>query len=187
MKLMVILGSSRQGRKGEVVAKWVANRVEADERFELDYVDLRELNLPFFDEPLSPFSMAREGRPYTYPEGKAWAERVAAAGAFIMVTPEYNHGYPGVLKNALDWVGPEWGGKAVDFVSYSWTTVGGARAVEQLRQVVLELGLIPGGVGLHIGRQADSFDENGQPKEDYMDPALQRIFEELSKLSRLRN
>jgi NAD(P)H-dependent FMN reductase len=115
MKLMVIFGSSRQGRKGEVVANWVKNHAQQDSRLEVDYVDCRDLNLPFFDEPLSPFSMKRQGVEYTHPEGRAWADRVGKVDGAIIITPEYNHGYPAVLKNALDWVGPEW-------ASFRWPT-----------------------------------------------------------------
>jgi NAD(P)H-dependent FMN reductase len=109
MKLMIILGSSRQARRGEVVAKWVLAIAHADSRFEIDYVDLQQLSLPYFDEPESPFEMYDRGIEYTHPEGKAWAGRVGQAEAYLIVTPEYNHGSPGVLKNALDWVGREWG------------------------------------------------------------------------------
>ncbi|MBX4188888.1 NAD(P)H-dependent oxidoreductase, partial [Candidatus Saccharibacteria bacterium] len=79
MKLMVIWGSSRQGRKGGVVADWVKKHAAADGRLELDFVDLRELNLPFFDEPLSPFALADQKQSYTHPEAQAWAERVSRA------------------------------------------------------------------------------------------------------------
>src|SRR5579862_2646890 len=126
MKLMIILGSSRQGRRGEVVAKWVEGLARTDSRLEVDYVDLKVLNLPFFDEPISPFTIRDTGVSYTHPEGEAWAQRVGKAEGFLIVTPEYNHGYPAVLKNALDWVGREWGNKPVSFVSYGNIT-GGAR------------------------------------------------------------
>src|SRR6266446_4201166 len=141
MRLMIILGSTRQGRRGEVVARWVKAAAEADERFEVDYVDLRELNLPFFDEPMSPFAIRDTGASYIHPKGEAWAQRVGHAQGILIVTPEYNHGYPAVLKNALDWVGREWVDKPVAYVSYGNIT-GGVRSVEQLRQVTNELGLV---------------------------------------------
>lgn len=105
MNLMLFFGSSRQGRRGEVVANWVRDHAEADKRFEIDYVDSRDLELPFYDEAFNPLSR-KPGENYTYPEGKAWAERIAGNEGFILITPEYNHGYPAILKNALDWVGP---------------------------------------------------------------------------------
>jgi NAD(P)H-dependent FMN reductase len=182
MKLMIILGSSRQGRRGEVVAKWALANAQADSRFEVDYVDLRELNLPFFDEPQSPFTMYDRGIGYSHPEGKTWAERVGKAEGFLIVTPEYNHGYPGVLKNALDWVGREWGDKPVAFVSYGNIT-GGARSVEQLRQVVVELGLVQVANAIHFPNiSKGAFDEQGQPAHAGANDNLKKIFDELVRL-----
>jgi NAD(P)H-dependent FMN reductase len=91
--------------------------------------------------------MALKGA-YTNELGKKWAAKVAEADAYIMVTPEYNHGYPAVLKNAIDWVFYEWQGKPVGFVSYG--TVSGSRAVEQLRQVVIELSMHPIRNAIHV-------------------------------------
>jgi len=182
MRLMIILGSSRQGRRGGVVADWVNARAQADGRFEIDFVDLRELNLPYFDEPLSPFSIYDTGQDYTHPEGKAWAERVGRAAGFIIVTPEYNHGYPGVLKNALDWVGREWGDKPVGFISYGNIT-GGARSVEQLRQVVVELGLFQVANGIYFpGISRGAFNEKGQPAHEGANENLKKMFDELLRL-----
>lgn len=187
MRLMIILGSSRQGRRGGVVANWVKAGAEKDNRFEIDFVDLRELNLPFFDEPMSPFSMARAGQDYTNPTGKAWAQRVGQTEGVIIVTPEYNHGYPGVLKNALDWVGPEWVNKPVGFVSYG-NIAGGARAVEQLRQVVVELGLIQIANAIHFpGIAKGAFGEDGQPTYEGSDENLKKMFDEIIRLAGQRD
>ena len=185
MKLMIILGSSRQGRRGETVAKWAQAAAEKDGRFEVEYVDLRELNLPYFDEPMSPFSMYDEGKDYTHPEGKAWAKRIGESDGFIIVTPEYNHGYPGVLKNALDWVGREWGDKPVGFISYGNIT-GGARAVEQLRQVVVELGLVQVANAIYFpGIARGAFNEQGQPAHDGANDSLKKMFDEIIRLHKI--
>lgn len=185
MKLMIILGSTRQGRRGEVVAKWAAAAAGKDSRFEVDYVDLRELNLPFFDEPMSPFTLRDTGASYTHPEGEAWAGRVGQADGFIFVTPEYNHGYPGVLKNALDWVGREWGDKPVGFISYGNIT-GGARAVEGLRQVSVELGLVQVANAIYFpGISRGAFTEAGQPAHDGANENLAKMFDEIIRLSGL--
>lgn len=181
---MIILGSSRHGRKGETVSSWVHGHAQQDERFEVDLVDTRTLELPFFDEPLSPFAMRDNGQEYTHPEGEAWAGRVAQANGFIIVTPEYNHGYPGVLKNTLDWVGREWGDKPVGFVSYSSQITGGARAVEQLRPVVTELGLIQVANAIHFPKISEAFDGNGQPVYQKTNEALKRMFDELLRISK---
>lgn len=185
MKLMIILGSTRQARRGEVVAKWVAAAAQIDSRLEVDYVDLRQLNLPWFDEPESPFTMYDRGVEYTHPEGKAWAERIGQTEAFLIVTPEYNHGYPGVLKNALDWVGREWVDKPVAFVSYG-NINGGARAVEQLRQVANELGLIQVANAIYFPNiSRDAFTPDGQPSHASANTNLTKMFDELVRLQGL--
>jgi NAD(P)H-dependent FMN reductase len=182
MRLMVIFGSSRQGRKGMVVADWVQRHAKQDEQFqEVDFVDFQQLQLPFFDEPLSPFAMAREGKEYSHPKAKAWAERVAKCEGVIIVTPEYNHGPPAVLKNALDWVGPEWLDKPVAFVSYGGVS-GGARVVEQLRSTTIELGLVQVANPIHFVFFAEAFDENGEPKRSSTNDSLKKMFNELNRL-----
>lgn len=178
---MIIWGSSRPARQGGVVADWVKRHATADSRFELDFVDFQELKLPFFDEPLSPFSMAREGQDYTNPKGKAWARRVGKAEGFIIITPEYNHGYPAVLKNALDWVGPEWVDKPAGFISYGGIS-GGARVVEQLRTVTIELGLIQVANPIHFVFFKNSFDDQGEPRHEGTNDSLIKMFDEICRL-----
>ena len=181
MRLMIIWGSSRDGRQGGVVADWVKRHGAQDNRLEIDFVDLKELDLPFFNEPLSPFAMADQGVEYTHPEGKAWAGRVAKTEGLLIVTPEYNHGPPAVLKNALDWVGREWLDKPVAFVSYG-STAGGARAVEQLRSITIELGLIQVANPIHFFFYRQAFDENGEPKHQGTNDSLKKMFDELIRL-----
>jgi NAD(P)H-dependent FMN reductase len=132
IKIAIIIGSTRPNRIGEAVAKWVHQLAikRSDAQFEL--VDLRDFNLPLLDEPVPP-SMGQYSKPHT----KAWAAKVASFDGFVFVTPEYNHGTPGALKNALDYLYAEWNNKAAAFVSYG--SAGGARAVEQLRLVLSEL------------------------------------------------
>jgi NAD(P)H-dependent FMN reductase len=184
MRLMVIFGSSRHGRKGGVVADWVKRKVEQDERIEIDYVDLQQLNLPFFDEPLSPFSMKRKNVEYSNEQGKAWAERVGRAEGVLIVTPEYNHGYTAVLKNALDWVGPEWVDKPVGFVSYGGIS-GGSRVVEQLRTVTIELGLVQVANPIHFNFFEKAFNESGEPERESKNDELQRMLDEILRLHQL--
>jgi len=132
IKVAVIIGSTRPGRRGETVARWVfdiANQ-RADAEFEL--VDLEDFDLPLLDEPVPP-SMGQYSKAHT----KAWAAKIAAFDAYVFVTPEYNHGTSGALKNALDFLYAEWNNKVAGFVSYG--SAGGSRAVEQLRLVVSEL------------------------------------------------
>lgn len=132
IKIAVILGSTRPGRNGEQVARWVYDIAKQRNDAEFELVDLKEFDLPLLDEPVPP-SMGQYSKPHT----KAWAAKVESFDAYVFVTPEYNHGPSGALKNALDFVYAEWNNKAAGFVSYG--SAGGARAVEQLRLVASEL------------------------------------------------
>ena len=132
LKIAIILGSTRPGRNGEAVAKWVYGIAQKREDAEFELVDIKDFNLPLLDEPVPP-SLGQYSKPHT----KAWAAKVGFFDGFIFVTPEYNHGISGALKNAIDFLFAEWNNKAAGFVSYG--SVGGARAVEQLRLVLAEL------------------------------------------------
>lgn len=182
MKLMIILGSVREGRAGESVAKWVNKAVEADPRFELDFVDVKQLDLPFYDEPAGgPFTVATSPDGYKNPKGRVWSERVAAADGFLILTAEYNHSLPASLKNALDWVGPSWSNKPGSFVCYGWNA-GGVRAGEHLRGVMGELGILQIRetvlVQLGVG-----FDEQGEPKDGKYNDHLKAVLDHLFNLS----
>ena len=179
MKLMIIWGSTRTGRKGGPVVGWVKSEAAKDNRFEIDFIDLRELNLPFFDEPTSPFSL-QSLADYTHPEGRAWARRVQAAEAIILVTPEYNHGPPGVLKNAMDWVGKPWIDKPVGSISYGGIS-GGTRAVEQLRLITIELGLVNVANGIHFPRFEKAFESGEQPNQQ-SNENLKKMLDEIVRL-----
>jgi NAD(P)H-dependent FMN reductase len=132
IRVAVVSGSTRPGRHSIGVAEWVLEhaRKRGDAEFEL--VDVQDFNLPLLDEPVPP-SQGRYSKPHT----REWARRIASYDAFVFVTAEYNHAIPGALKNAIDYLYGEWNNKAAGFVSYG--SAGGARAVEQLRQVMGEL------------------------------------------------
>ena len=132
IKIAIIIGSTRPGRKADSVARWVHEI--AKQRGDADYeiVDIRDYNLPLLDEPTPP-SMGQYSQPHT----RAWSARIAPFDAYVFVTPEYNHGTSGALKNAIDYLYREWNNKAAGFVSYG--SMGGARAVENLRLVMGEL------------------------------------------------
>lgn len=138
MNIKIILGSTREGRFSDSAGEWVLSELQQREGVSAEVIDLRDYDLPFFNESVSP-SMKTE--PYTQPEVVRFTQKIAEGDAFIMVTPEYNHSTSGVLKNAIDWVGPEWNNKPVGFVSYG--SVGGARAIEQLRLIMIELQMAP--------------------------------------------
>jgi NAD(P)H-dependent FMN reductase len=127
-----VVGSTRPGRNGEAVANWVYNIAGKHGEGQFELVDLADYHLTLLDEPVPP-SMGQ----YTNEHTKRWAAKVAEFDGYVFVTPEYNHGPSGALKNALDFVYAEWNNKAAGFVSYG--TAGGARAVEQLRLIMAEL------------------------------------------------
>jgi NAD(P)H-dependent FMN reductase len=132
IKVAIIIGSTRPGRVGDQVGRWVLEQSSkrTDAFFEL--VDLKEMNLPLLDEPVPP-SMGQ----YTKEHTKKWSAKVNSFDAFVFVSPEYNHGISGALKNAIDFLYKEWNNKAAGFVAYG--SAGGTRAVEQLRLVMAEL------------------------------------------------
>jgi NAD(P)H-dependent FMN reductase len=132
LRLAVIIGSTRPGRVGEAVGKWVYDLAKKRTDVEFELVDLQQINLPLLDEPV-PASQGKYSKPHT----KAWAAKVASFDGFVFVTAEYNHGIPGALKNAIDFVYREWNNKAAGFVGYG--SAGGTRAVEQLRLVMAEM------------------------------------------------
>lgn len=132
-KIGIILGSTRPGRRGQMVAEWVASvasKQDGDVTYEV--VDLADFDLPLLDEE-HPALFGTYGKDHT----KRWAETIGAYDGFVFVTPEYNHSVPGALKNALDYLFAEWNNKAAGFVSYGLH--GGTRAAEHLRLILAEL------------------------------------------------
>ena len=151
-RIGIILGSTRPGRNGEQVARWVLEHASrrTDATFEL--IDLLDYPLPHLDEPLPP-SMGQYQNAHT----QEWAAKIASYDGFVIVTPEYNHGTSGVLKNAIDYLFAEWNNKAVGFVAYG--AVGGARAIEHLRLVAGELKMadVRTGVALSLFSDFEEF------------------------------
>ncbi len=140
MKLGIIVGTVREGRKSDKVAKWVQAVAANAEGVEVTMIDLVDHQLPFFAEPVSPrYNQNRQ------PEGavKSFLDALAAQDAYIVVTPEYNHSYPGVLKNALDYIDFQMKRKPAAVVSHSVVPTGGARAGLQLKLVLSELFAVP--------------------------------------------
>jgi NAD(P)H-dependent FMN reductase len=132
IKVAIIVGSTRPGRKAEAVARWVQDIAQKRTDAEFELVDIQDYNLPLLDEPVPP-AMGK----YSHEHTKKWAAKIASFDAFVFVTPEYNHGPSGALKNAIDYLYREWNNKAAGFVGYG--SAGGTRAVEQLRLVMGEL------------------------------------------------
>jgi NAD(P)H-dependent FMN reductase len=140
----IVISTTREGRFGDKPAAWIRGIAAARDDMEVEIVDLRDYPLRFFDEPASPLSVPPKDE-----AARLWARKVAEFDGFIFVTAEYNHGVPAVLKNALDHAYKEFNRKPAAFVGYGG--VGGARAVEQLRLITIELQMAPTRSGVHIG------------------------------------
>lgn len=134
--LLIIIASTRPGRIGLPVGEWITGLAKAHGGFTVRVADLATINLPFMNEPAHPVK-----KQYMFDHTKAWSETVEAAGAFIFVMPEYNHGVTAPLKNAIDYLTQEWGYKPVAFVSYGGVS-GGLRAVQQVKQSVGALKMV---------------------------------------------
>ena len=132
IRLAIIVGSTRPGRKADTVARWVLDIATQRSDAEFELVDIQDFNLPLLDEPMPP----SRGQ-YSQPHTRAWSAKIASFDGYVFVTPEYNHGTSGALKNAIDFLYLEWNNKAAGFVGYGGS--GGQRAVEQLRQVMGEV------------------------------------------------
>lgn len=167
-KITVILGSVRTGRAGKSVFEWFIDKTaEYGGDVEFSFVDLKELNLPFMDEPVSPMMSDN----YVHEHTKAWSRTIAESDGFVFITPEYNHGYSPVLKNAIDFLFGEWKGKPVGLVGYGGS---GARdSIRQLREILKFIGMRTLENQVGVMRIWEAFDENGKVKEENVvgDPA----------------
>jgi NAD(P)H-dependent FMN reductase len=131
-KIAIIIGSTRPGRKGDVIARWIHDLAVKRGDAEYELVDLKSFDLPHLDE-MMPAAMGQ----YHHLHTRAWSRTIASFDGYVFVTPEYNHSTSGVLKNAIDFPYAEWNNKAAGFVGYG--SAGGVRAVEHLRLVMGEL------------------------------------------------
>ncbi|WP_180063066.1 NADPH-dependent FMN reductase [Acinetobacter sp. YH16042] len=174
MKLHIIVGSVREGRTAIKIANWLLSEIESYNysTVETEIVDLKEWDLPIFAGAHPPLTGI-----YDQPKQQAWADKIAQGDAFIFISPEYNHGYSPALKNALDYLGKEWGGKPAAYVSYGGTN--GSRSIDQIRQVATQLGLIDSNAVVEIRdifsrNQTDKFEPN-----EFDNKAVKAIFKKL--------
>ena len=168
----VILGSTRRGRQSVKVARFITERMRRDERIETELLDLADYDFPFMEERLR----FRDDPP---PRVREFAEKVVRSDALVIVAPEYNNGYPGVLKNALDYLQPEYRRKPVGIVTVSAGGFGGINCLAQLRLVVLGMGAFPVPAALPVSRVQESFDEDGNPTDDSYEKRAQAFVEEV--------
>jgi NAD(P)H-dependent FMN reductase len=175
--LQIIIASTRPGRVGLPVAQWFRRFAERQDAFEVELVDLAEVDLPLFDEPNHPIA-----RQYTHPRTIAWAETVGRADAFVIVHPEYNHSYNAAIKNALDFLHVEWNYKPVGFVSYGGVSAG-VRAMTALKPVVAALRMTPTVEAVNIPFVGQFIDDEGRfvPNEQ-LETGAAGMLAELAKL-----
>lgn len=158
LKIKVILGSIREGRLGEKVAKNLMEVLEKRDDAEYELLDLKDYPMALFDDATPP-SMRTE--PYADPILAKWQEKIAEGDGFIFVTAEYNRSIPSSLKNSIDYLYNEWNKKAMAVVSYG-NAAGGTRAAEHLRTMAIELQMAPIRVGVHIPFIWEKFDQEGK-------------------------
>ncbi len=176
-RLLIIIASTRPGRVGLPVANWFVDRATGHGGFELEVADLAEVALPLLDEPAHP-----RLRQYTKEHTRAWSATVEAADAIAMVTAEYNYGYPSALKNAIDYLHHEWRYKPVGFVSYGGVAAG-TRAVQQLKQVISAISMMPAVPSVNIPFVAQFLDDDGVVQgNDIMTQAATDMLDELIRL-----
>lgn len=178
MKVGIIAASIRDGRLGERVTKWVLAEAGRMSGWEIELLDLKALDLPLLTDARQPFDMNKD-----YPSASvaSWSQKINALDAFIIITPEYNHGLPAPLKNALDWLYPEWNDKAAALVGYSSGIGGGIRSVEQLRLTLAHLGVATVQQVTTIARAQDNFAEDGTPTSDSFNGSLVRSLAQLDQ------
>lgn len=175
-RIGIIISTTREGRFGERAARWVAQLAETRSDLDVEVVDLRDYPLPFFESVASPRFV-----PIDTPEAKKWSGKLTELDGYVFVTAEYNHSISGVLKNALDFVFAEPARKPAAFVGYG--AVGGARAVEQLRLIAVELSMVPLNRAVHInmepflGMMREGKDFADYP---YLAPTVEVMFDELA-------
>ncbi len=150
MKIGIIAGSVREGRRGLGVAEWALGVAQQREDAEYVLLDLASFDVPLLTTSVMPMVANKS---YDDAGTQAWSDAVDACDAFLFVTPEYNHGVPGAFKNAVDSLGPEWSGKAVGFIGYG--SVGGVRAIEQWRTIVANFSMVGVRAELNLGLFTD--------------------------------
>jgi NAD(P)H-dependent FMN reductase len=176
--LQVIAASTRPGRKGIAVARWVQEQAEQHGAFDVELVDLAEVALPVFDEPHHP-----RLQQYTHQHTRDWSATVTRADAFVFVTPEYNHSMPGALKNAIDFLSVEWADRAAGIVSYGGVSAG-LRAATALKPVLAALRVVPATEAVSIPFFTQFIDADGVfvPNAE-LEVGAKAMVEELQRLT----
>jgi len=181
LKLQVIVGSTRPTRASDSVVPWVVDRATDHGAFEVEELDLRDWPMPFFQEHMGTIGDFTDPT-FSDPVIKAWNAKIAEGDAYLVVTPEYNHSIPGVLKNALDniFITHALRNKPITAVSYSGGTAAGVRAIEHLALIAIECEMAPIRSTVIIPDVASAFDENGDPNDINADVAMRVALDDLA-------
>jgi NAD(P)H-dependent FMN reductase len=174
--IQVIVGSTRPGRVGRPVADWFISQAQIPDGVTLELIDINEVNLPLLDEPISAMNDK-----YSKDHTKEWSKTISKADGYIWVTPEYNHGVNGALKNAIDYLYKEWKYKPVSFVGYGG--LGAARAIEHLVSTASELSMFPLKNRYHIIDVWSAFDEKGGIKPENIRGNANAVVSEVAKVA----
>jgi NAD(P)H-dependent FMN reductase len=175
VRIGVILASVRQGRRGEKFARWIHALLKERPGVEAELLDLRDYLVGAYTREQMPSTIEKT---YTDETLRRWSEKIHVLDGYVIVTPEYNHGYPGHLKNAIDHVHTGWWYKPVAFVSYGGGAAG-ARAVDQLRNVAVEVRMVPVRGEVNIRLIGLELDEGGTPKDPYYGKTSKAMIEQL--------
>jgi len=180
-RLQVIIGSTRPTRAADRVSPWVLDRARSHGGFEVEVLDLRDWPLPFFAEHLGTVGDFNDPT-YSDPLVRRWNRKIKEADAYLVITPEYNHSVPGVLKNAIDsvWVSFAFRNKPIMAVGYSGGIAGGVRAIEHLAQIAIEAEMVPLRTAVVIPQVTTAFDDNGQPTNPVTDISLRIALDDLA-------
>lgn len=181
MKLQVIVGSTRPARASDKVVPWVLRRASAHTDFETELLDLRDWPLPIFGEHMGSIGDFSDPT-YSDPIVRRWNKKIAEADAYLVVTPEYNHSIPGVLKNAIDsvWVSFAFRNKPLASVAYSGGIAGGVRAIEHLAHIAIETELVPLRNSVIIPKLDTAFGEDGEPADPITDVSMGILLDDLA-------
>lgn len=172
-KIKIITSTTRPGRKGIAVARWLENITAKESEFEVELLDLAEIGLPIMDEPVHP-----RLQQYQHAHTKEWSARIDSADAFIFVLGEYNYGVPSPLKNALDYLYKEWMYKPVGIVSYGGAS-GGMRSTQMLRQILSAFHSLPLSAGVAIVQFSKFLEEERFVPEAAVEKATETMLGEL--------
>ena len=176
LRIGIIIGSTRPGRKGEAVAKWVAELAKKRTGVEYELVDIKDYNLPLLDEPIPP-SQGKYSKEHT----RVWSAKIDSLDGYVFVTPEYNHSTSGALKNALDFLYKEWNNKAAGFVAYG--SAGGTRSVEHLRGIMAELQIADVRAQVMLSLRTDFKNYTEFTPAEYHEKSVEQVFEQVERWS----